>query len=530
MEKKAKKAGLTVAAMIFATLLSKILGMVRQVMIAGIFADSMEGIAFAAASKIPFAIFDMLFSAAVLGSFIPIYKGNLVRDAKRARQFSSAFLTGIAAVTAGIAALGMIFSRQILYLSAPNLDDATAALAAELLRIMFPAMIFAGIAYTLVGILQSHESFILPSLVSAFSNLVIIGYLLLFQKLSEEASARGLAVAYLISWGVQFLTLAVPLFKQRRLPRLRADFKNPDLRLSVKRSLPVMLGSWLLPVGTLTATFFSSYVKMQTSGAAIVVFDYAFSVYSIIAGILTYGICNFIFPKLAEKSAAGDTAGFTGSVRISLFAALVMILPAAAATFILSGEGIRLLYLRGDFTEELAEAVATSLRMLSCAMPAYCTIEILSRAFYSCGKEKYPMHAAAGGILAGILISALLLVQDSLTVTTVALANAAGQITAALLLLLFCRKTIPDLIRKEEIKKAAGTVFSFVVSAAAMTVCRHFLSQRIVNFTVLRNFIIIAIVFLIGIVVYLVCMILTKTIGISAWERKRGDGDRGRRR
>lgn len=161
MEKTAKKAGFTVAAMILATLLSKLLGMLRQVMIASTLADSMEGVAFAAASKIPFAIFDMLFSAAVLGSFIPIYKGSLAKEPERARKFSASFLTCIAVVTAVIAVLGMIFSRQILFLAAPKLDEETAALAAGLLRIMFPAMIFAGAAYTLVGILQSHESFIL---------------------------------------------------------------------------------------------------------------------------------------------------------------------------------------------------------------------------------------------------------------------------------------------------------------------------------------------------------------------------------
>ena len=95
MEKTAKKAGFTVAAMILATLLSKLLGMLRQVMIASTLADSMEGVAFAAASKIPFAIFDMLFSAAVLGSFIPIYKGSLAKEPERARKFSASFLTCI---------------------------------------------------------------------------------------------------------------------------------------------------------------------------------------------------------------------------------------------------------------------------------------------------------------------------------------------------------------------------------------------------------------------------------------------------
>lgn len=523
MEKSTKKAGLTVAAMILATLLSKFLGMLRQIMIAGIFADSMEGVAFAAASKIPFAIFDMLFSSAVLGSFIPIYRGSLATEPERAKKFSSSFFTVIVTVTAGIAVLGMIFSKEILFLSVPNLDKETAALAANLLRIMFPAMIFAGIAYTLIGILQSHESFLLPSLVSAVSNLVIIGFLAAGAKLDSTSAVYGLAAAYLISWAVQFFTMAIPLWRYHRFPRLCADLKNSDMRLSVKRSIPVMFGSWLIPVGTLTATFFSSYIRAQTSGAAIVIFDYAFSVYSIIAGVLTYGVCNYIFPKLSEKSAAGDTKGFAVSVRRGLGVSILLILPVAAGTFLLSGEGIRLLYLHGDFTEELAVSVAAALQMLTIAMPAYCIIEFVCRVFYSCGKVKYPVYAAFCGMFTGILFSLVFLLTETLTFITVALANALGQIAAAAALLILCRRIFPGTLERCMWKKATAAGISFVASTAVMAFCHHVLSEIFVNFGALGNFLIIAIVFLAGVVVYLICMILTKIISFPTSEPKRGE-------
>ena len=86
-------AGFTVAAMIAVTLLAKALGLVRQMMVAGIFAASPEGIAFSAASGIPMAVFDMLFSTAVLGSFLPIYKGKVALEPKSASLFSSSFMT-----------------------------------------------------------------------------------------------------------------------------------------------------------------------------------------------------------------------------------------------------------------------------------------------------------------------------------------------------------------------------------------------------------------------------------------------------
>ena len=108
-----KGPGFIVATMIAVTLFSKVLGLVRQMLLAGIFAATPEGIAFSAASGIPLAIFDMLFSTAVLGSFLPIYKGHLSSDSKRAHSFASSFLTAIVLVTSAVAALGILFAQNV---------------------------------------------------------------------------------------------------------------------------------------------------------------------------------------------------------------------------------------------------------------------------------------------------------------------------------------------------------------------------------------------------------------------------------
>ena len=535
MEKSAKKAGLTVAAMILATLLSKVLGMLRQMLTAGIFAASMEGIAFSAASKIPFAIFDMLFSAAVLGSFLPIYRGSLVGEPERARRFSSSFFTTIAAITAAISLIGVLFAKEILFLAAPSLDAETARLATILLQIMFPAMIFAGAAYTLVGILQSHEKFILPSLVSALSNLVIISYLLLCRSVTGEKAAVGLALAYLASWLVQFLTLAIPLMRAHWFPKLCADIRNPDLRLSLRRSLPVMFGSWLIPMGTLIANFFSSFLDgtaIDTTagkGAAIVVFENAFSVFSIVTGLLTYGVCNYIFPKLAEKSAEGDNMGFNRAVRGGIFASIAMILPVAAAVWVLSGEGIRLLYLRGNFTEALASAAAEGLRMLAPAMPFYCVTELLSRAFYSCGKVKYPMYAALAGIAANTLVCVSCFFGGALSVSAIALACTAGQITASLTLGALSLRAFPGISHGVRPGKLLITICAAALSMIGMALVHRFFVQKFIKFTSFENFIVIAIVFLVGIVVYLICMMGIKVFPCNPNRRERRNADAKRK-
>ena len=507
-----KGPGFTVAAMIAVTLVSKALGLIRQMMTASIFAATPEGIAFSAASGIPLAIFDMLFSTAVLGSFLPIYKGKLTSDFKMAKAFSSSFLTAIVLITSVVALLGVLLAGPILLLAAPELDGETASLAAILLRIMFPAVIFAGAAYTLVGILQSHERFLLPASVSAISNLVMILYLAFCPTPVEKNSALGFAVAYLFSWMVQFLTLAIPLIKERRFPGPVKEILTPDTRLAAVRSLPVMFGSWLIPMTSLIAKSFSSFIDGNTiesgayAGTAIVVYENAFSVFTIAAGLLTYGVCNYIFPKLSERAAKGDKKGFTHLIGKGTIASLALILPICASVFVLSDEIVSLLYLRGNFTHGLAVAAADALRILSFAMPAYGMTELFSRICYSCGRVRFPMVSSLGGISVSLVLNAVCLLSDRLSVKTVALSVVLGQTAACGILLVLCRISFLE-NKNFDLKKIALLLVAGVSCCISMEICKYFLIQILHFSQTFQNFLTIAIVFAVGFMVYLIWLV-----------------------
>lgn len=504
-----RNAGLTVILMMAATLFAKGLGLVRQMMTASVFGASMEGIAFSAASKIPLAIFDMLFSTAIIGSFLPIYKGRLQEDDAHARQFSSSFLSAVTLVTALTAALGMLLSEGMIRISAPDLDAQTAALAATLLRLMFPSMIFAGMAYTLIGILQSHESFILPALVSAISNLIMIGYLSLCPTPADQHAAIGMAVAYLISWVAQFMTLAVPLIRKKRFPRLTATLRHPDTVTALRRALPVMFGSWLIPMITLIANAFSSFVDV---GTAIVVYENAFSVFSIAAGLLTYGVCNYIFPKLSARAAASDGDGLSRLIGNGFVASLALILPIAVAVFLLAKEIVSFLFLRGSFTPALANATADSLRVLILAMPAYGLIELFSRVCYSAGKVRLPMLSSLTGIAVTAGMAVIFFFTDTLSVKTIAVASALGQIAAAFLLCMLCRGAFPQIKRSVSFLKIAMILVGTMISGLAMAFLKYILKHFLRFSHTFENFMTIALVFGVGFMVYLIWLAIVKPV------------------
>ena len=516
----------TIALMVGATLISKALGMLRQMMTASIFGASMEGIAFSAASGIPLAIFDMLFSTAILGSFLPIYRGHLVSDGKRARSFSSSFLTVVVLLTGAVALTGMIFASPIVRLAAPDLDENTLALAVVLLRIMFPSMLFAGAAYILIGILQSHDRFLLPALVSAISNLCILLYLTFCSEPIGSSDVIGLALAYLLSWAVQFLTLAVPLLKNRAFPRLRLGWKTEDTVLALKRAVPVVFGSWLMPMTTLIAKALASFAEIggEASGAAIVVYENAFSVFSIAAGLLTYGVCNYLFPKLSACFSMERRDAFSELVRKGFFAAMAVSLPVSGAIFLLSDEIVGLLYLRGNFTHELAQASAVALRVLAFAIPTYSMTEFFSRVCYSSARVKYPAIAAWTGIAVSAALGFSFLHTGAISVTTVALSVLLGQTASGVLLLIFTRRFLA--IRgAREYAKYVSLAFGCLLSVAAMWASREFLRKFLHFSDTFQNFLVITLVFAVGFMVYSIWLVITRVTDIPKFRADRGNGN-----
>ena len=490
----------TVGVMIAATVLSKLLGMLRGVLLASHYGLSMEANAFSAASRI-------------LGCFIPVYNGfignNKTGGEEEADTFALTFLNVILVLTGFLAIVGVVFAKPIISLIAPGLNKETAKLAASLLRIMFPMVMFTGAAYTLVGLMQSKNKFILPALISSISNFGVIVYFVFVDNSLGDKSIYGLAVAYVVSWILQFVTLAVPLAKTGFKYKPYIDFKNKGLIKAIKMCGPIMVGSWLTPIGVMAGTFFATYVNVD---GAVTVFDYANNAYVIIIGTLTYSICNFVFPKLSRLSSDEDSAAFAETVRVGLTSTLFIVAPFMAAVMILTGEGIAVLYMRNEFTPEAARLTAGTLKSIAIAMPAFSLVEILSRVFYSKKLTFYPMIAAVTGIVVNILSAKILVGYDVLGVGSVGYANALGQIAMATVLVISVFGKIKKVFSKELILNVVKIIICALISFVGMNLVRSLTGNDPYSSTMLKNILVCVIVFAVGAAVYL---IMAKILRVS---------------
>lgn len=491
MRRRSQKPSQTVAAMIAATVFAKALGLLRSALLARTLGDLPEAAAFAAASKIPSAFFDLFFSAALTGAFIPAYSAARAESEGSARGFSRAFMGAVLTGASVFSLVGVIFSPLLIRLCAPNMGGETAALAAALLRIMFPAAVFTAGAYTLTGLLQARGSFILPAAVSLISNAFTAGYIFFSRG---SFSVYALAAVYVFSWVLQMLTLALPLIRRGEFPRPKIDFRSKHLKKALASAPKITAGAWFSPASVLAAAFFCSFVSEK----AFVIYDYAGGIYTVAAGVAIYGVGNFCFPALAAAFAEGEQKLFSEKLVSSLFSALAVAVPVFCAVLALAPEGVTLLYARGNFTAEAASACALALRTLSPSIPAYAASEVLSRAFYAAEKPKVTALAALFALAALVLANALSLSLGG-GLFGVCASFAIAQWAHALFLLLSARKFFAHFSSGRTLLLAPGCALCL----AAMLPTGRFLPIFSAFTPSISIFLKITIVFTAGVVVYL---------------------------
>ena len=220
-----KNAAGTVSFIFIAIMLSKVLGMLREIVIAATYGTGAEANAYVLASQIPVNFFDMILGSAISSAFIPVYNKFIEKEnEKRANLFATRFLNFVILVTAGLSVIGVCFAPQIIALfSSDEMGAYTLNMASELLRIMFPMVIFTGMAFTLVGLLQSLGEFKIPAIMSLVSNAVCIIYLLTLNKIW---GVYGLAAALFAGWILQFLMLVLPAYRKGYRYDIRAGLRD----------------------------------------------------------------------------------------------------------------------------------------------------------------------------------------------------------------------------------------------------------------------------------------------------------------
>lgn len=503
-----KKMLATAVFMVAATMLAKVLGLVRNSVIAAFFGTGMTADAFMTANRAPTTLFDMVIGGVISATFIPIFNNVLTKQgSKEAMKFVNKFVTMILLATTLIAAIGMLFPETIVNLLAPNYTGDKFDLTVRLTSIMFPMIIFTGLAFSFVGFLQSMGEFNIPSIISLVSNLAILIYFALFGK---KYGVTGLAVTMVVAWSLQVIVQIPSLIKFKY--KFRLDFKLNDnnIKDALKLAGPMLISTWVQPLYSVINSRLASGID-----GAVSALDYANQLYIIVTGVCSFVVTNLIFPKLARANAENNKLEAQKLIMSSLRSITMVILPLMVGFIILSVPIVKIIYMRGETTSEGAMIIAGALSCYSVGMFGLAVNEILSKYFFSMNDSKTPMRNSILSMVFNIVLAYVLF--GILKTRGLALAAAGGSIFNAAMNGICMLRKHPEMLKKSDIIM----FFKIAVCTAIMAVFVFVIYKFVYNDAdILNRIITCAVCGIAGIAVYAVSVYFAGIEEIRALVKK----------
>jgi len=382
----------TLAAVSSMTLLSRILGFVRDAVIARVFGAGMLTDAFFVAFKIPNLLRRLFAEGAFSQAFVPIlaeYKNRRGHDATQ--NLVNQVGTALTLVLVAVALLGVVGAPWVAYISAPGFraDPDKFELTVTLLRITFPYIVFISLVALAAGILNTHSKFSVPAFAPVLLNVAMIGAALwLAPYFDPPVLALGWGVAL---GGVLQLAWMLPhLLKIRMLPRPTRHFDDPGLKRVLRLMAPATLGVSVAQISLLINTIFASFLA---SGSVSWLY-YADRLMEFPAGMLGVALGTILLPSLAKHYADDNPGDYSKLLDWGLRLTLLLALPAAAALAVLAVPLITTLFHYGAFTAIDVAMTQRALVAYSVGLVGLILVKVLAPGFYARQNIRTPVKVA----------------------------------------------------------------------------------------------------------------------------------------
>ncbi|MBC8267843.1 MAG: murein biosynthesis integral membrane protein MurJ [Rhodospirillaceae bacterium] len=389
------------------TMVSRVFGFVRDILIAAVLGAGMLADVFFVAFKFP-NLFRRLFAeGAFTMAFVPIFAGILEEQGDaEARKFADQALAALLwtlFVLVIVLELAMPWAMAVFapgFLAEPEKFD----LAVALTRITFPYIIFISLVSLMAGVLNSFGKFAAAAASPILLNICLIGAVLIFAPLAKTP-AHALAWGVFVAGIVQFGWLVIHCRRVGFRPRLRMPIFSDNVHLLVSRALPVALGAGIYQINLLIDTIIASFLP---AGSISYLF-FADRVNQLPLGVVGVAVGTALLPMLSRQIRAGDDGAVQHSQNRAVEFSLLLTLPAACALFVIADPLVRVLFERGAFGEPQAMATAAALSVFALGLPAYVLVKALAPGFFARGDTASPVKIAVAAMIVNVALSLILM-------------------------------------------------------------------------------------------------------------------------
>ena len=431
------------AAIIMAAfIVSNLVGFVQTLVISRAFGTSAQLDSFNAANRVTELLFNLMAGGALGSAFIPLFTGLLTRgERKRAWELASGVLNVLLAVLIVVTVLIYIFAPWLvqhgLFLLVPNSDPVQLELTVRLLRIMLPTVVIFGVSGLLMGMLNSHQSFLIPAIAPIlYSGGIIFGTLALPTTLGIDRVAYGVLIG-------ASAHLLVQLPAIWRLPQ-RAYTRTAGLRDKLVRQVLTLMVPRLIGAGVVQLNFVANTVIALSlgEGAASAV-ALAFTLMLMPQRTIAQSAGIASLPTLSAQAELGEFAAMRKTLSDILRVIMLLALPSTVGLILIRQVLVQVLYQRGAFTAHSTEMVAWALLWYAIGLVGHSLVEVLSRAFYALHDTRTPVMVSVGAMALNIGLSfafaSLFARLGWMSLGGLALANSVATTLESLVLLILLR-------------------------------------------------------------------------------------------
>ena len=392
-------------AMAAATLTSRILGMVREMVYGYFMGTTWVASAFLLAFQIPNLFRRLLGEGALTAAFIPIFKEKekLEGEAPMWRA-ANAVISGLIISTCAVVALGMLGVSGALWFGGPGADGATrftgkSLLMLQLLRVMLPYLVLVCLAAIFMGMLNARGHFFIPAMGATMLNVVMIASVLLLaprlglgyppeQRLPHQifALALGVLAAGVAQAGFQLPSLARDGFRFQWV----SPWRNETVVRVVRQMVPATLGVAAFQINVVLTQGLSYWVDDYVVAS----FQYAVRLMELPQGLFGISLATYLLPTLSGLATEKNYAGFRTELRQGVGYLIFTNLIACVLLIALAEPIFRLLFERGRFDADSTSQAALALMCLAPGLVAFSVVNVLARAFFALGDTRTPMKVS----------------------------------------------------------------------------------------------------------------------------------------
>lgn len=426
MSKKLLKSTAVVSIM---TLVSRVSGLVRDVVMANVLGSGALTDAFFVAFRIPNFLRRIFGEGAFSQAFVPVFSELTERNTQEAKQFVNASAGILAFITLILAVLGVVFAPFLIGLYAPGFEDEPEKfnIAVDSLRIMFPFLFCISLVAMSGAVLNTLNRFAVPAVTPVILNICMILAMWLMVPLLDNA-AQALAIGVLIAGFIQMIFQVPSLIKEGYFPKPSLDFKNDSVKKLFTLMLPAVFSVSVAQVNMFVNTFLASFLVT----GSISWLYYSDRLMEFPVGVFGIALATVVLPSLSKEHTSGTPESFSSMMDWALRWVILIAVPATVALFLLATPLITTIFQYGKFTEHSVAMSAVALQAFSVGVCGFIFVKVLAPGFFARQDTKTPMKIGVIAVIVNVICSIILV--RSMQHTGLALAISIAAWVNALLL------------------------------------------------------------------------------------------------